>query len=115
MSVRAGFAGHDRWGQILINLVPASNVIVFLTRCARRWDRAPNNRTEHGIGLRDSLDDFVAGSDLGTVVSPRRTAGTPSRWPSAGEDPGHQAINHFLPNCRHTSFSEYFRYIEKNI
>ena len=48
------------------------------TRCARRWDRAPNDRMEHGAGLRNSMDDFVAGSDLDTAVSSRRTAGTPS-------------------------------------
>lgn len=68
MTVRAGIAGLGRWGRVLTEAIAPSDAITFPAGCTGRKDRAQDFCTEHGIDLRDSLDDLLADPSLDAIV-----------------------------------------------
>jgi predicted dehydrogenase len=68
MTVRAGLAGLGRWGQVLTNAIKDSDAITFPAACTGRKERAVDFCAEHGIDLRDSLDDLLADPSLDAIV-----------------------------------------------
>lgn len=68
MTVRAGLAGLGRWGRVLTEAIKDSDAITFPVACTGRKERGLDFCAEHGMDLRDSLDDLLADPSLDAIV-----------------------------------------------